>query len=255
MTKVFTIGTLTAALATLAGCAASDKADLYKPPPNDGSVNANSADVVDNPGIVSGPDFKAKPAPKQDPNTYKAPPNDGSVNANSADVVDNPGIVPAKDPSPAQADRFRAPPKDGSVNANSADVVDNPGIVGVPVSPAAKPKWVDPISKEPVKGEGHVGYYGQWPVHFENGANAAQWASLPKAKRAKLAAPQVLPQKKITNHVCPLTGAELDAAAAPVTWDGAVIGFASSADANQFRALKKEKQDRIIAAWRADGSK
>jgi hypothetical protein len=208
-----------ATLALLAGCAASDKADLYQPPPNDGSVNANSADVIDNPGIVSSPDFGAKPGPKQDPNTYKAPPNDGSVNANSADVVDNPGIV------------------------------------GVPVKAGAKPKWVDPISKEPVKGEGHVGYYGQWPVHFENGANAAQWASLPKAKRAKLAAPQVLPQKKITNHVCPLTGAELDAAAAPVTWDGAVIGFASSADANQFRALKKEKQDRIIAAWRADGSK
>ena len=219
MTTVPLLGTLAATLALLAGCAASDKADLYQPPPNDGSVNANSADVIDNPGIVSSPDFGAKPGPKQDPNTYKAPPNDGSVNANSADVVDNPGIV------------------------------------GVPVKAGAKPKWVDPISKEPVKGEGHVGYYGQWPVHFENGANAAQWASLPKAKRAKLAAPQVLPQKKITNHVCPLTGAELDAAAAPVTWDGAVIGFASSADANQFRALKKEKQDRIIAAWRADGSK
>jgi hypothetical protein len=34
----------------LAACA-SNPADRYEAPPNDGSVSANSADVVDNPGM------------------------------------------------------------------------------------------------------------------------------------------------------------------------------------------------------------
>jgi hypothetical protein len=67
--------------------------------------------------------------------------------------------------------------------------------------------------------------------------------------------PQVLAQRHITNTVCPLTGATLDANASPVTWDGKTIGFASAADANQFRSLKKEQQAKIIEKWRADGSK
>lgn len=39
-----------AAACLLAACA-SNPADRYQAPPNDGSVSANSADVVDNPGM------------------------------------------------------------------------------------------------------------------------------------------------------------------------------------------------------------
>jgi hypothetical protein len=52
-----------------------------------------------------------------------------------------------------------------------------------------------------------------------------------------------------------MTGETLTALAAPVTWDGTTIGFASMADANQFRAFTKEKQAAVIAAWRNAGSK
>jgi hypothetical protein len=41
---------LFAAAWMLAACA-SNPADRYQAPPNDGSVSANSADVVDNPGM------------------------------------------------------------------------------------------------------------------------------------------------------------------------------------------------------------
>lgn len=44
------------ALACLAACG-TNKADRYAPAPDDGSVNANSADVSDNPPIVQ-PDGK-----------------------------------------------------------------------------------------------------------------------------------------------------------------------------------------------------
>lgn len=39
------------ALACAATGCASNPADRYEAPPNDGSVSANSADVVDNPGM------------------------------------------------------------------------------------------------------------------------------------------------------------------------------------------------------------
>jgi hypothetical protein len=173
------------------------------------------------------------------------------------------------------ADLYKAPPSDGSVAANSADVVDNPAIVPSygsdtprPVAdggdrPSTRParngttetEVVDPITQETVTGQGHIGYFGQWQVRFNSSASAEQFAALPRAKRAALAAAQVLPKKGIHNSICPMTGETLTALAAPVTWDGTIIGFASMADANQFRAFTKEKQSAVIAAWRNAGSK
>ena len=172
------------------------------------------------------------------------------------------------------ADLYQAPPADGSVAANSSDVRDNPAIVPLNGSdtsrrtadggdrPATRPardgttetEVVDPITQEPVDGSGHIGYFGQWQVRFNSAASAAQFAALPRAKRAALAAAQVLPKKGIHNAICPLTGEPLTALAAPVTWDGTVIGFASLADANQFRAFTKEKQAAVIAAWTNAGA-
>jgi len=167
------------------------------------------------------------------------------------------------------ADRYQAPPKDGSVAANSADVVDNPAIVPMGMSSAgehrgaqhaagdstAKRAAIDPISNEPVSTDAHVGYYGQWQVRFSSAANAVRFASLPKAQRDVLAAPQVLAQQGIRNTVCPLTGATLTASAAGVMVDGSMVGFATMADANRYRALDRAKQDAIIAAWKTAGSK
>ena len=167
------------------------------------------------------------------------------------------------------ADRYQAPPKDGSMAANSADVVDNPGLAPAGMSGAgerrrdqptagastAKLAAIDPISNEPVSTDAHVGYYGQWQVRFNSAANAVRFASLPKAQRDVLAAPQVLAQQGIRNNVCPLTGATLTASAAGVMVDGSMVGFATMADANRFRALERAKQDSIIAAWKKDGSK
>ena len=167
------------------------------------------------------------------------------------------------------ADRYQAPPKDGSVAANSADVIDNPPIVPMGTSDAgdrreahtvadassARRSTIDPISNEPVSTDAHVGYYGQWQVRFNSTANAVRFASLPKAQRDVLAAPQVLAQQGIRNNVCPLTGATLTASAAGVMVDGSMVGFATMADANRFRALDRAKQDAIIAAWKKDGSR
>lgn len=172
------------------------------------------------------------------------------------------------------ADLYQAPPADGSVAANSADVVDNPGIVSSNGSETphrtaegadrtaarlarggtSETEVVDPITQEPVDGSGHMGYFGQWQVRFNSATSAAQFAALPRAKRAALAAAQVLPKKGIHNAICPLTGETLTALAAPVTWDGTVIGFAGLADANQFRAFTKEKQAAVIAAWTNAGA-
>jgi len=180
---------------------------------------------------------------------YQAPPSDGSVAANSADVVDNPPITPnSPNLSAPPADTYTAPPNDGSVAANSADVVDNPSMT-------TATECLDPITKEPVVGSSHVGYYGQWQLRFISADTAAQFAALPRAKRNKLGAAQVLPQKGIRNSVCPLTGETLTAQAAPVTWDGKIIGFATGADANRFRLMNKDKQSKIMTTWIDAGSK
>jgi len=169
---------------------------------------------------------------------YQAPPSDGSVAANSADVVDNPSMVPSYNNDTPRgaadgADRTAARAARAGTNETEA---------------------VDPITQEPVDGKDHIGYFGQWQVRFNSAASAAQFAALPRAKRATLAAAQVLPKKGIHNAICPLTGEPLTALAAPVTWDGTVIGFASMADANQFRAFTKEKQAAVMAAWTNAGA-
>ena len=76
-----------------------------------------------------------------------------------------------------------------------------------------------------------------------------------KKARARAASEQVLPQKRITNATCPMSGETLDAAAVPILFDGQIYGFASLADANDFRALtaKPEKQRKIIEQWKASG--
>lgn len=225
--------TLLAVALALPACKSSDKADRYAPPPNDGSAPANSSDVVDNPSITTG-------EPKFDkPRTGGGSAGGGSANAASGgpDVVDRPSIV--------------APtPTDGPATITGQDVVDRPD----ETSNATRMKgftYIDPVTDEPVTGKGHIGYFGSYEVRFQNADNAKQWAALPRARRAVLAAPQVLAEKGITNRTCPLTGETLTAAAAPVRYEGKIIGFATTSDANQFRALKKEAQAKLIAQWRA----
>lgn len=115
---------------------------------------------------------------------------------------------------------------------------------------AGQKTWTCPVCGMDFQGNGQVGYFGQYELHFCGRPDAEQYAVLPKEKRAKIAAAQVLPQKQITNTICPLTGEALTAAAAPVTYDGAIIGFASVADANQFKSLPKAKQQSIIDQWK-----
>ena len=112
-----------------------------------------------------------------------------------------------------------------------------------------------PISGEVVTTSSPCAMYGVYPVYCKTVEDARQFASLPKAKRAQLATEQVLAQKRITNTTCPLTGETLTAAAAPVLYDGTVIGFASVADANQFNSLPPAKKKACIDAWKATGEK
>lgn len=215
----------------LFGCG-PNKADRYTPPPNDGSAPANSEDVVDNPSIQTGGPAKWD---KKAPSGQGGSGGSGSAGSTGPDVVDAPSITAAK---PGEADTVQG-----------MDVVDRPSEVAKATAMKGF-KYIDPISGEPITGEGHIGYYGMWQVRFQNGDNAKQFASLPKAKRAKVATVQVLAQKGITNTTCPMTGATLDAAAAPVKYDGKIIGFATVADANQFRSLNKEKQAQMIEKWK-----
>lgn len=109
-----------------------------------------------------------------------------------------------------------------------------------------------PVSGEAVTEEDAVAYFETYPVYCKGRENARQFASLEMRQRARLAAEQVLPQKGIANATCPLTGEKLTAAAAPVLFEGTVIGFASAADANQFRSLTPEKKARLIAQWKSE---
>lgn len=110
-----------------------------------------------------------------------------------------------------------------------------------------------PVTGEPVDERSEAAYFESFPVYCKDRASARQLASLEPTQRARLAAEQVLPQKGIANGTCPLTGDALTATAAPVVWQGEVIGFATVADANQFRALPEAKRERLIAAWRTGG--
>lgn len=137
-----------------------------------------------------------------------------------------------------------------STGSGSSGAAGTPAASGATASAPGRTVWICPISGQEVVGAGHVGYYGIYEVHFASRADAEQFASLPKEKRAALAAQQVLAQKKITNTTCPLTGNTLNAAAAPVVWEGVVIGFYSVADANQFKSLPPARQQKVIQAWK-----
>ena len=112
----------------------------------------------------------------------------------------------------------------------------------------------DPFNEHLIAGAGEPGHYGQWELRFENADSAAKFAALPKARRAKLAAAQVLPQRGIPNRVCPLTGITLTADAVPVTWNDRTIGFATAADAHRFREMSKSEQLTVIEGWMRRGS-
>jgi len=111
-----------------------------------------------------------------------------------------------------------------------------------------------PVTGEPVTELDEAAYFESFPVYCKGRENARQFASLETTKRAAYAAEQVLPQKGIANTTCPLTGEPLTASAAAVVYEGSVIGFASPADANQFRALKPEKQAKIVSDWKSESA-
>ena len=111
-----------------------------------------------------------------------------------------------------------------------------------------------PVTGEVVTCESAVAYFECYPVYCVDRASARQFASLEMKQRARLAAEQVLAQKGIRNTTCPITGDTLTAAGSPAIFEGEVIGFASAADANQFRSLPAEKRTKLIAQWRESES-
>lgn len=121
------------------------------------------------------------------------------------------------------------------------------------IAPIAQAEMTCPITGEPVTDADAAAYYESYPVYCKGRDSARQFASLDAKQRARLGAEQVLPQKGIANKTCPLTGETLDARAAAVVYDGATVGFASTADANQFRSLKADQKAEIIADWRKSG--
>lgn len=109
-----------------------------------------------------------------------------------------------------------------------------------------------PITGESVTELDEVAFFECYAVHCKGRDSARQFAALEMKQRARLGAEQVLAQKGISNAICPLSGDTLTAAAAPVTYEGEVIGFSSPADANQFRALPREKQSKLVTQWKAE---
>jgi hypothetical protein len=108
-----------------------------------------------------------------------------------------------------------------------------------------------PVTGEVVTTSSPNAWYGVFPVYCATFDDARQFSTLSKSQRAKLAAPQVLPQKRIANSTCPLTGEPLTAEAAPVFYEDTIIGFATVADANQFNSLAATKKAKVIETWRA----
>jgi hypothetical protein len=120
------------------------------------------------------------------------------------------------------------------------------------VTPIAQTERFCPVTGEPVTELDEHAFFETYPVYCKGRENARQFASLSATQRARLAKEQVLPQKGISNTSCPLTGETLTAAASPVVYEGQVVGFASLADANQFRSLNAEKKAKLIARWKAE---
>jgi len=123
------------------------------------------------------------------------------------------------------------------------------------ITPIVQTERLCPITGEPVTELDEAAFFETYPVYCKGRENARQFASLSASARARLAKDQVLPQKGISNATCPLTGETLNASAAPVVYEGEAIGFASLADANQFRSLRPEKKARTIERWRAETAK
>lgn len=125
-----------------------------------------------------------------------------------------------------------------------------------PTAPAAPSAPIlCPITGEEVTAESPQAWFNVYPVFCLTEADRKQFATLKPKARARAASEQVLPQKRITNATCPMSGETLDAAAVPILFEGEIYGFASLADANDFRALtaKPEKQRKIIERWKASG--
>lgn len=120
------------------------------------------------------------------------------------------------------------------------------------IMPIAQAERLCPITGEPVTDADEAAFFETYPVYCKGRENARQFASLSAEQRARLAKDQVLAQKGIANTTCPLTGEALTAAAAPVVYEGTVVGFASLADANQFRSLNAEKKAKLIERWRSE---
>ena len=120
------------------------------------------------------------------------------------------------------------------------------------IMPIAQTERFCPVTGEPVTDADESAFFETYPVYCKGRENARQFASLSATQRARLAKEQVLPQKGIANADCPLTGETLTAAAAPVVYEGRVIGFASLADANQFRSLNAEKKAKLIERWKSE---
>ncbi|MFM7260906.1 MAG: hypothetical protein ACKO3W_09925, partial [bacterium] len=119
------------------------------------------------------------------------------------------------------------------------------------IDPIVLAELVCPVTGETVTVESASAYFECYPVYCFDRASARQFASLEVKQRARLGAEQVLAQKGIANTTCPLSGETLTAAASPALFEGEVIGFASLADANQFRSLPAEKRAKLIAQWKA----
>ena len=110
-----------------------------------------------------------------------------------------------------------------------------------------------PISGAEVTAESPQAWFNVYPVLCQTDADRKQFAALKAEARARAASEQVLPQKRISNATCPMSGEPLDAGAVPILFEGEIYGFATMADANDFRALnaKPAKQRKIIAEWKA----
>lgn len=139
----------------------------------------------------------------------------------------------------------------GTAKPTTTATAVNPAFVTAPAPLTGEIRC--PITGEPVTTESPSAMYGVFPVYCLSLEDARQFSTLPPEKRASLAAAQVLPQKRIVNATCPLTGEPLTAAAAPVLYEGVIIGFASVADANQFGSMSAKKKSECIAAWQASG--
>lgn len=121
------------------------------------------------------------------------------------------------------------------------------------IAPIILVEMTCPVSAEIVTDQDEAAYFDSYPVYCKGRDNARQFASLSSKQRARLASEQVLAQKGIANKTCPITGEPLNANASAVVYQGTAIGFASSADANQFRSLNADGKAKVIKQWKAAG--